>query len=345
MARGKIIYTPIITAALSLDGAHYLSLAEAAFNMATGDFGVDFLGQIQADTPDNEVLICGKGVDGLAGAAGWLIYALRDTGQLRLKINDGQASPLVIDSQAAAFTLGARFWGRADLDRDGQVRFYVAGLDVGGGVISSRAGSLNNSQPLRVGGGAVATNRFKGVLDFIRFDQGRSLPAAWHSEEWDRIRYGFSRDDLQDFLARWQFAQSLLDDSAEEYGLTYNGGGSPPYVDGWPYAAAPLEVIFDHNYEYGFRLGHVDTDDLARTIDATLGGYGGGRKRTYFLPFNAIEHPQVTALRAAWAAGGPLDFYLDAAKPRTCYGRIMAPPEFTEIFMNAYEGEVEIQEI
>ncbi len=360
MARGKIVYTPAPSRALSLDGSHHLSLASAVFNAGVEDFGHHAL--VYLEEPDaDEAWICGKGADDLRNKCGWRFIFVRRYMAIGLYINDGQPEPNLFLSPENSVPAYGWHWLGFTLDRNGDPWFYIDGVpyegyvgageygagDLGAGGSKDPAdypGSLDNDEPLIIG------KYFTGLLDFIRFDYGRAVPAAWWAEEWDRIRYGYPRNMdwfTSDFAAAWDFDDELMDLVAG-YLPTYEGGGAPAYASGWPYSEAPLEVVFEHNYRHDRIFGHLEQDDYARALDGTLQSYSPAvRKRRFTLPFNTVNHAQMTALLAACTSGEDIGLYLHADYPRTCRARIITPPDFAglETKLPRWEGEAELESI
>lgn len=348
MANGKISYTPIQTRALVLDGAHYANLDQAAFNVGTGHFGFDWLGQIDADTPDNLITIIRKSPTNWANTAGWWFGAEKDRRRLRLILNDGQAGKIDIYSADNAFPLGSRFYGAVRADRAGEARFFVglpgqAAAAVGSGAISSRAGSLDNTYLLRVGGYSTAADRLKGAIDLLRVDSGRLLPDSWYQEEWDRLRFGCRRLH-HDFLACWLFGGSLADASASAYTLAWQGGGAAAYADGWPYSAAPLTYNFEENYSHGFEAGYLDLDDRQRAADGSDFTDAGPEKLYYKLSFNNLPVSQQAAFTAAWQARQSFRFFPDGAKPSPGWFKFETPPAFVNQFLERAKADISLEQ-
>lgn len=350
MANGKIIYTPIPTVALLLDGAHYLSAASAAFNPGAGHLGVDALLRIDPTVPDSECWIAAKGAADLAGAAGYHFYYKPGTRRLGLRLNDGGVTPVVVetaDDQIPA--LGAHFWGRVQLDRTaGLALFYVRDSLVASKDISALTGSLDNTEPFKVGGFDASTHRHKGSLDLLRVDLGRVLSPAWHEEEWYRLRYGCSRDaeDFEDFLAAWTFYGQSLVDIANGHELTWQGGGSPAYATGWPGGDGPIEYRFDENYTRNWKTGYLDLDDNQRLADASaFNKPHPNQKKTFQLSFKKILPPQQAAFEGAWVAKQPVKFFLDADRPqeRGTY-TIMKYPLINQVFSNTVDAELDMEQ-
>ena len=350
MANGKIIYVPIPTKAVQFDGLHYLSLDSTVLNFAAGDFAVGALIYINPAVADSESWIAAKGAADLAGAAGWHWYYKKNTRRLGLRINDGDVAATVVetaDNQIPA--LGIWFWARVQADRDGQVRFYVNGVDVGGGSIAAAAGSLNNSEPLKVGGFDAATNRHQGAIDFLRFDSGRILSAAWHAKEWDNIRYGMPRK-ISDFLARWNFEESLVDDSDNLLTLTWQGGNAPAYDAGWPTQDAPLTYVFQRNfsrYEDGPEPSWLDTDDNERALSGAAFSYAGPLKDRWPLNFPLINEQELTAFKAAEAGRNPFAFYVDGSEneERTCMAKFAERLQPKLLMDDLYSLKMVLEEI
>lgn len=350
---GKIIYQPRYTQALLLDGAHYLSLDDAGFNPGTGHFAFDWLGQIDADTPDTQITLCRKGAAAVsaswAALGGWYFGADKTNLRLRLSLNDGNAGGQVtVYSSNNVFTLGSRFWAAVRADRAGQARFYVNGVDVGGGAVSTRAGSLDNTALLKIGGFDVATERLKGDLDFFRADFGRLLPAAWYAAEWDKLRFGMKRPETAaefDGLEYWGFQGGLLGLAATARTLSYNGGGLPAYADGWPYNQGAIAAPFLVNCAWGAVRSRADTRDISYALNGSARTYEAAPKKgKWLLSFRNVPAAQRAALEGALDAGEPVQFFKDADWPRDFWGLILTPPEYQgEITGDTYE--LEVQEI
>lgn len=349
MANGKITYTPLTTVGLTLDGAHYLSLAAAAFNPGSGALGVDFLGSIDPTVADAECWLTAKGAASLANLAGWHFYCKPGTRRLGLRLNDGGVAPLAVETDDNMLpALGSPFWARVEADRtNGLALFYVNGALVASRDISAVTGSLNNSEPLKIGAYDASTNRFKGRVDLVRFDTGRLLSATWHTEEWSRVRYGCPRQ-AQDFLAYWTFyGESLVDISANAYELTWQGGGSPAYEIGWPGCDGAIAYTFEVNCEIDFEPGRLDLDDNQRMADAAAYNYPHpNQKATFRLPFKHIDPPQQAAFVAAWEAKQPVDFYLDADLPKEeGQFQIMKYPLLRHVFSRRMDAELELEQV
>jgi hypothetical protein len=273
----------------------------------------------------SECWIAAKGVFDLSGASGWHFYYLPASRRLGLRINDGQSAVTEIETannQIPAY--GTDFWARVEVDRTaGLVRFYVNDSLVGTGDISAVTGSVNNSEYLKVGGYGGSANYHEGDISFIRFDTGRVLSAAWHDKEWDNIRYGMPRDVL-DFLARWNFESSLVDDSDNLYTLVWQGGGSPTYVTGYPSSGAPITYAFVRNFDVvneGPQDDWLDTDDSQRTLDGSAYCYPGPLKKRWEIGFSLINLEQCTIFRAVEAGRDQFGFYADASEPLTFNAR------------------------
>ena len=344
---GKIVYTPISTRAIILDGTHYLSIADSDFNPDTQNFSIHFLGAINPSMAEASGHIAEKAAANLAGARGWRFHYQTTTRQLAFVLNDGGVAELGVATPNNAIpAFGTKFYAVVEVDRSvGVARFYVDGSLVSTGDISAKTGSLDNSEPLVIGSYLGSQYFHKGTIDLLRFDVGRVLLADWHSEEWDRIRYGWPRD-AQDFLAFWDFEDSLIDSSPEGYTLTWQGGGSPSYEDGYPTSAAPLTLSFTYGQlKFGVEDLEIEGEDSERSLDGTLQTYHYFNKRRFTLPFEALSLAQRIGFRSAWMAGGDVDVYLDTDRPRSFQGHIVAPPDLREEAVNLIHGEVEIEEI
>jgi hypothetical protein len=197
-----------------------------------------------------------------------------------------------------------------------------------------------------VGACDASTNRHKGSLDFLRFDLGRILPAAWHEEEWYRLKYGCPRE-AQDFLAFWTwYGESLVELSAEAYELTWQGGGAPAYAAGWPGAAGPLSYTFGVNFEFGEKPGYLDLDDRQRLLDASDFTYPHPNpKRTWLWPFKYIAPEQQTAFVGAWASKQPVRLYRDGDRPQTAIVKIITFPLQESVFTNVVHAELDMEEV
>ncbi len=349
MAYGKFIYTPAATLALDLDGAHCLSLDNAAFNFGSQDFALDGPVYIDPAVADGECWLAAKGTLTLANASGWHWYYKPASRRLGLRLNDGGATPLTVETPDNALpALGNRPWPAIKVDRGGdQVRFLVDGADVGGGSIAAIAGSLNNSELFRVGGYDAATHCHQGLLEFLRVDLGRLLPAVWYEQEWDRLRYGWPRPQMDediDFLAYWGFGEILADLSDSAFTLVWQGGGDPAYVTGWPGSEGPIEYLFEENFQRDHETGFLDLDARQRAEDGSQSGYAGARKLFYRLPFKLIPRSQRIVLDAAWASPDLVAFYADADLPRTFWGRVQTPPNWKVQQMERADGEVYLEQ-
>lgn len=349
MANGKIVYTPLTTVGLTLDGAHYLSLDDGSFNPGTGHLGVDFLGALDPTVADSECWLAAKGASSLASAAGWHIYCKPASRRLGLRLNDGGVTPLAVETADNQLpVLGQPFWARVEVDRTNDLaRFYVNGSLVASQDISAITGSLNNSELLRVGAYDASTNRFKGRVDLLRFDLARLLAAAWHEQEWYRLYYGCPRQ-AQDFLAVWTFyGESLIDISANAFELTWQGGGNPAFETGWPGSAGAIAYPFADNFEIDFEPGHLDLDDNQRMADGSAYNYPHpNQKKTYVLPFKHILPAQQSALVAAWAAKQPIDLCLDADLPKEeGQFQIMKYPLLRHVFSSRMDAELDLEQV
>jgi hypothetical protein len=370
MARGKISYWPPRNRALVLDGSHWLTLPSPLGNPGAGDFGWNGLLYVSSTSLDNEIHLITKAPLNLDGQRGWQLIYRQDYQCLGLRINDGQELCNLYLSPVGSAPLDTWIGFHFALDRDGDPQVSLQGVagdgyidlgefDVGedlpGGSLPPTAypGSLDNDEPLRLGGYNGVSHGLVGLIDLVRYDPGRALPAAWFYDEWNRLRYGYPRNMdwvPADFEAAWEFNDTLLDE-AGNYAWSYQGGGAPVYADGWPYAVAPLTVLFEHNYAYGHALGHLEQDDAVRTLDGSYQSYAPQvRKRRFRLPFNRMPHSQMTALMAAFASGDTINLYLDANYPRTCRGRIVSPPEHTSQEcvrgnLTYWDGDLEWEEI
>lgn len=342
MAHGKIIYTPPATRAVSLDGLHFLSRDEAALNAGVQDINFDFLLKVDPTITDSVVWLISKTPASLNSAAGWIAYLDITNRKLGLMLNDGQATPVTVETPANALPEhGNWFYGGVSCDRSGQARFYVAGADAGGGAVSTRPGSLDNSELFRVGAYSAASYRFKGLIGFVRLDLGRVLPAAWWAAEWDRLRYGCLRE-LSDSLELWQFYDSLAGDGGQD--LEWQGGGAPAYADGWPTVIAPISYTFEENYQLNYKSGHLNLADRQRAEDGSAFSYAGAIKRFFRLPFEYFPYSQQAAFAAAWQGQQDLEFYLDADRRRTCWAFIKEPQDLEHQFQERAGGDLYLEE-
>lgn len=347
MANGKIIYLPRLTRGITLDGAHYLSLADASLNLGTGDFGLDALLRIAADTPDNLITICGKRPAAWANNAGYWFGIEKDHKRLRLDLNDGNAggAVTVVSADDAVNFASPWPWAAVAADRNGQARFLVNGADVGGGAISTRPGSLNNTELFKVGGFDASTDRLKGAIDFLRLDAGRVLPAAWHAAEFERLRYGHKRPEVaaqMDFTEFWDFESDLLGVAAAARTLIYNGGGAPAYENGWPYVDGAITGLLTVNFEWEYTRGVRETDDVDYALNGALRRYLGAKKRTRTLSFR-FNAQAAAVVEGARDSGNEVDFFEDADLPKDFTGIITKMPDLKMTFPGP-DFEVEVQE-
>jgi len=345
----KLRWMPRYTQALSLGGAHYLSLTDASLNMGTADFALDFLGRLDADTPDSYAAIIGKGPAAFASSwanqAGFAVALDPATRTVRLKINDGNAADgVTVSSNGGVFTLGVNFWGRVEADRSGQARFLVNGVGVGGGDISSRAGSLDNASLIKVGAYDASHDRFKGSIDLLRLDQGRLLGAAWCVQEWERLRWGWPRQ-LKGFTELWKFQGSLVGDAAPSRTLLWQGGGSPVFTGGWPYTGGPLEVQVSYGrIKWEGENLDLDSVDFSRTLDGTANNYNCFDKRRLTWHLEGIPFSQAMAIRGARLSGELIEVFQDATQDWDMQALIPNPPDLREMVAGYYKGDVEFEE-
>lgn len=346
MANGKIIYIPLPSVALGFDGLHYLSSDNTAFNAGTGKFGVDVLGSIDPILTgvDCWFLLAAKGPADLANAAGWHFYYNPGRRRLGFRINDGGASPVVVETPDNVLPPpGEHFWARLQMDRAGLGQLFAQGLLAASGDISGKAGNVDSAEPFTVG-----LNHW-GTIDLVRFDLGRLLSAAWHEEEWQRLRYGCFRraEDYEDFLAVWTWYANSLQDLLGVYELLYQGEGSPVFEAGWPGSAADLEYLFDENFTFDMEPGYLDLDDNQRMADGSAFNCPApNQKKSLTLPFQYIQPQQQAAFEAAWAAKQPIKLYLDADRPKQPgLFQIMKYPIQKSVFTNRVNAELDLEQI
>lgn len=353
MATAMITYTPWPVRGLTLDGAHYLYLSNSAFNVGYADFGLHVVAKIDEDTPDENIYLCGKGPVGaaLANARGYHLYAVKTGRKFRLELNDGQATALSLETPEYAWNFWEDFLVSMDVDRDGQVQFYVYGLAVAASSVTGYQGSLDNSEPFRVGGESATANRIKGVLSLVRVDVGRSLPATWHSDSWDRIRYGLPRR-ASDFLAVWPFDDSLTDLSASAYVLGWGGGGTPSYETGFPTTVAPINVEMTRDFAPGHDVSFLPSETVPeRAEDGTMRWDDEWEpKNSWTGTFKGVTRTQMELMRAIYASRIEFDFYEDREFDLSFPGVMVAPPRITssEGFVDgrhAWDVSIELQEI
>jgi hypothetical protein len=375
MGNGKIVFWPPPFQAISLDGYHYLTLAAAwkstidllgvnisgapdigavEYQAGTvpadpgatlnfpGDFCIDALLYVDIFCIDAESWIIGKSPLDLANLRGWQFFHEASTRRLGLRLNDGQAVPVTVYSSAGAFNFNEFFHARVEVNRSGSAIFYVNGVAMGGGDISSVGSSLANDEVLRIGAYDASNKRFMGAIGFLRLDNDRVPGADDAAAEWARLKYGYPRE-ASDCFAVWDFNGTLADLSSG-YTLAWQGGGSPVYVAGYP--VAPVSFIFTENFTSKFERGFVDPPDAERAEDHTLRRDIPYIKRRYRLPFTTITEEQAIALESAWAAsGGLVDLYLDSGNRRTCRGLIINQPTHKGQFYGHFEGELVIEEL
>lgn len=345
----KLRWMPRYTQALLLDGSHYASLDDAGLNVGVADFALDFMGGLDADTPDSYATIIGKGPAAFgsswANHAGFALALDPGTRALRLKLNDGNAADgVTVASNGGVFTLGVNFWGRVESDRSGQARFYVNGVDVGGGDISSRAGSLDNTYLVKVGAYDGSHDRFKGRLDLLRLDKGRLLGAPWCAQEWERLRWGWPRQ-LKGFLELWKFQGSLVGDAVSQRPLLWQGGGSSAFADGWPYTGGPLEVQLSYGrIKWEGENLDLDAVDFNRTLDGTANSYNCFDKRRIVWHLEGIPFSQAMAIRGARLSGELIEVFADVTQDWDMQALMPTPPDLREMVAGFYKGDVEFEE-
>ena len=333
MANGKIIYPPMATRAVELDGAQSLSLNPApAFNFGTADFCIDGLVNLSAGTAWPS--LARKIIVGPGSGFG---FAFDLTNRLLgLTIADASGS-LSIYSNASAFSLSAWFWAACRVDRSGLATFFVNGVPAGSGSVAAKALTIDNSEPLKIG------NLITGSVGFVRMDVGRVLPDQWFVEEWDRIRYGLPVA-IGDFPALWRFGNSLADDSEERYTLVLSGGDLV-YGAGWPSADGPVTYQFEENFELGHEAGRLDSRDKQRALNKSSFSYDSGpSKKTFRLPFKNIPPKQAMVFEALWEGRLPFWFYPNADKPAAGQFVLKAPPLFKSVFTDRVDADLDMEE-
>lgn len=342
MGNAKLSWTPRLTKAISLDGSHYLSIDDPTLNLGTGDFCLSALLQVAAGMADAEGWIAAKGALDLALASGWHWFVDKDNLRLGLRLNDGDASPATVYSNNNSISLDSWFLADVVVDRDGQATFFVNGAAAGGGSMAAAAGTLNNSEEFKIGAYDAANRRVHGAIDFVRLRTGL-VPSSWYAQEWDRVRYGYPRA-LGDWLEMWDFEETLNGGAAASRTLAWQGSGEPSYADGYPYAVAPLSLVFGKNFKYDYREGFIESHDSARALDGTLNVYGGPLKMRLDITVSNIGFPQKTAIEAAHLSGNPMEFSKDGDFPIDFQGYLMVPPDFRGTHYGRWEGDLEMEE-
>lgn len=343
MANSRIVFVPQTTYALSLDGAHYLSLDAADFNLGAGDFGVDLLFYADPAITAEEKLLAGKTPANLNNLAGWQVFYDAVNQRAGLRLNDGSATPVTVVSDNDSFAKGLWHWLRADADRDGNGVIYKNGAAVKTGAISTRPGSLDNTELFQIG--ALGTAFFKGKIDHLRVDKGRSLPASWHTAEWERLYLGI-HPKLLDFPALWKFENSLVDESANLYIPTYQPSGSPGYTsDSYLGSRGTIDYTFKCNPNWGDEFSYVDLDGRERLLGGDLAVSGRARKIIRSMTIEYVLGYQLAVLLSMWENQTAFDFYPDAALPREGSFYLTAPPDVKTHWRGVYEVQLDMEEI
>lgn len=335
VANGKLVFTPYPVYAISLDGSHYLTLSSSDMNVTTGDFQLDaviLIDPASSATPT----IAGKPPVSWISSPGYLFFIDKANARLGLTINDGSATALTVYSNSSVLTESEWYWVGVRLDRDGLATFYVNGSQVGTADITSRAGSLSNSQAF------VCGNSLTGKIGHVRVKHGL-IPDRWWLPEYYRLAYGYPRA-IQDFTAFWTLPQSL-EDLSGGYTLTYSGGGSPSYVDGWPSVYAPLTLNLSIMFEFPHDDGFLDFDSPSRSISGILYSHVGARKRGGRLKFPYVQPPQKIGIDSIYAAGTEFDVYFDSELPLNFQALMVGPPSVTSILHECFSVEIEIEEV
>jgi len=319
VAKGKLVFMPPAHYALNFPETKYLELADtAALDVGTGDFSISCIFYLDSTvgSTSNSKLLVGKGPWDLANVAGWWAGVMPNNTFVRVKVNDGNATALTIDSDNAAFNTNEWYWLHISFDRDGNVSMWLGRFSTGvlanikTGAISTRANTWSNSNALWMGNwGATANRYFKGNISFVRLDIGRLLPQAWIEEEWLRVKWGLTRK-IQDFTACWPFDESLVDLSSAGYTPSYLPSGTPTYVSGYP--TGYLTYNFLQNIGQELERGHVPHFQVERAKDGTAYAYGRTVKRRLTLTFKLIALDQLYALQAASEGAQPVKIHLDA---------------------------------
>jgi hypothetical protein len=321
MANGKLVYTPLLSQAISLPETKYLELADtAALDVGTGDFSFSCIFYMDSTITNTTAykLLVGKGALDLSSLAGWWVGVKPSDRTVRFSYNDGNATALTIATSSNAFTADAWKWLMGTVDRDGNLNLWVGSFATGvltlakTSAVSTRTGTWSNSSALWMGNwGADAGNYFKGYLGFVRYNVGSLMTAAWVTKEWERVRWGWPRS-VGKFTAMWDFENSLVDSSSSLYTLSYLPSGTASYVNGPPYAVAPLTAPFTKNPDFGNEQDLIDGTDFARTLDGSGQSYNLFSKQRHSFSFSNVLYSQWASFMGAKMSGNEVDVYLDS---------------------------------
>lgn len=335
MGNARVIYTPLPTWALRLNGAESLFISEGSGLLGVVEsFNFSLAPWVAVDTPYEEIYFCGQGEEDLDGKSGWHLRGNRETGVLTLEINDGQPSKASIQSNEWAFPQGEFFVLGVDVYQaiDGKLaKLFCNGALVGSGEAAGMVGSLVNGEPLRIGAGPAGGNNLKGLLSYFRWALNRSLPQTYYEREAVEMAWGLPQK-IRDFTEVWPFDQSLLGLSDTGYLLEF-AGEEASYEAGYPYNLAPLQVTFQPNLNYGHEPMWEDLEtEPERAEDGSLRFYDDyPAKNLYRLTFTNLSLDQMLAWQAVWASKTGFSLYEDWELPQSMRGLLSRAPEIASV--------------
>jgi hypothetical protein len=302
-------------------------LAQEYLDMGLDSFAIDLLHQPLLGTGLKTLAHKGPADLTADGAHGYHVYFNWSDYKYYLYLNDGTNKGAFASSAVTAIQNQLYHWPRVEIDRTaGLASFFANNVAAGTQDISAITGNLSNNNELRLFGLAGDTNLYKGFCDFVRFQRGAILPAAWRAAEWSRLQYGRLRP-APAAGALWEFDDNLLDRGPHRLLLAASGVTPPTYAQGWPYCVAPIIYPFAENFDWDFTGPESIPSDTIVRASETGAAYKtlGPRKNAYFLPFKYISEDQMCALKAAEEGGGLIDLWLDADQEQTA--RVFFDPD------------------
>lgn len=372
MSNGRIVWVSDKFQAVVLDGSHWLSLADNnTLDVGVYDLAIEILFNWDsgiANPGDNKLLIS-KSPGTLGGTeAGWEILMNPTAQSLIVRFNDSTAT-IITNTYSGILPSDTWIHLRLEFDRDSTLHLYKDGVLIDDTFdLSSRPGSVSNSEPLMIGHQTGGSNDyFDGYIGLIRIDGGMGwvLDAdgagsfvgnrtvdygdSWNLRNYYALQYAYPRT-IQHYLAAWYFDNSLVDDSGAALTLTWNGGGSASYGTGWPYEC-------DYQFTYnplnagGVQSSWIPLSSALRSLDGSLKMYvlPGPNRQLRSLNFRTNNIEQIMALQGAYLISAPIHLYETGEEPFQFRGYLPIPPIWREVFSTTtkkvYEISLEIEEL
>jgi hypothetical protein len=99
------------------------------------------------------------------------------------------------------------------------------------------------------------------------------------------------------------------------------------------------------NFTWDYQELAQDETDRERALDGTLRSYRRGLKQRWVLRFQYVSAAQKDALAAIKQAQVDIDFYRDAAGPRTFTGVWTNDLDFSEVTPGRWSGSLALEEV